>query len=154
MPVRNSLSVWVFASIFVVSAAAMPLVAEWLDQPDAYPDTLAELIELLSQESPPLYVLEVVEGAPESGIYICTEPQPREQLLRLIRHPAAVGHPRLGRWQGVVHVQKTMHQNRVWRDEEIRSWGEYGMRIGPFGCFGDPPLLQCLCKRLLTRPGE
>lgn len=136
------LSIWV--SLFVVSVALIPLTYRLLHRPAHRPRTLTKLTELLSRRTPPLYVARVSKLSLESGIYICTSPRPREQLMnKLTRNPQCGS-----MWQGVVHCQILGEMDQMpfavksfWR-EELPTWGEYGMWIGPFLFFGDPELLQ------------
>jgi hypothetical protein len=108
------------------------------------PRTLTELTELLSWQAPSLYVAPISELSLECGIYICTYPRPREQLIKKLRsHPKCVS-----KWQGVVYCERIGEMDQMpfasmsfWK-EELSTWGEYGMWIGPFLFFGDPALLQ------------
>ena len=146
MLARKPLSVWLSVSLFIVGAAVLPLAYRLLRRPAPPPHTLRELTELLSQKAPSLYVVAEVEKNPEGGIYICTQPQPREQLSELIRNPEAIGTSPRGRWQEIVFCQRIGTMGQV----DIQSWGEYGMRIGRLVFFGDPDLLQRIYTAILS----
>lgn len=148
MPVRSPLPVWVWVSLFVLSVGAMPLVQRSLHWSASSPQTLAELTQLISQDEPSLYVVPVLEHYPESGIYICTQPQPREQLFRHMR-----GSEVAYKWQGVVFCEREDNFCGV-EEQIIQGWGEYSMRIGPLLFFGDPVLLQRLHKLIFEHRGQ
>jgi hypothetical protein len=150
MPVRGPFHVWVCVSLIVLSAGTMPLVRRPLHQPASSLQTPTELAQLISQDAPSLYVISVLEHQPESGIYICTKPQPREQLFRRLRG-SEVACKR--EWQGVVFCEK--HGNLCSIGEDvIEAWGEHGKRIGPLLFFGDPVLLQRLHKLIFDHQGK
>jgi hypothetical protein len=138
----------IVVGLFVLAMAATPLAYRLLRGPAAPPRTLTELTELLSRDASSLYVVPIVEGNPEAGIYLCTRSRTRDQLMGL---PRAREHAH--RWQGVAHCE--MVGKMVAVDEyDIQSWGEYGMQIGPFLFFGDPDLLQRIRKVVLDRQRE
>jgi hypothetical protein len=144
------LSIWV--SLFLVSLALTPLIYRVLDRPAHRPRRLTELTELLSRQAPPLYVVPMSEASLESGIYICANPRPREQLIgKLTRNPKCGS-----KWQGVVYCQILGEREQLpfvirsfWQDE-LPTWGEYGRWIGPFLFFGDPELLQRIHAAMLA----
>lgn len=136
MPVLKPLPLWIVVSVFVMSAAAIPLTWRLLRASAEPPQTLTKLTELLSHEAPSLYVVPVVENQPEGGIYICTQPWPRERLSYLARNLEAID-----RWKGVVFCEGAS-EFFIIEDHEIQTWGEHGKQIGPLLYFGDPDLLQ------------
>lgn len=140
MPARTPLHVWICVSFFIVSVAATPLIGRLLRWPVAPPRTLAELTKLLSQDAPSLYVVPVAEHQPETGIYICTQQQQREQLMWLMRGSEVACKCK---WQGVVYCERVNHFGAI-EEHIIRSWGEHGMQIGELLFFGDPVLLRSI----------
>ncbi len=136
MLARSPLPLWVVVSGFALSAAAVPLAGRWLRPPIAPPGTLTETIELLGQCEPPFHTVPVMEKSLESGVYLCERPWSLHQLQLLPRAPEYAH-----RWRGVVFCQ---HIGRCseFPPEELQSWGEHGMKIGPLLFFGDPDLLR------------
>lgn len=151
MPARSPLYMWVCVSLFVLSVGTVPLVRRGLHESASSPQTLAELAQLISQDVPSLYVITVIEDQPASGIYICTQPQPREQLFRLPRGSEMACKCK---WQGVVFCEIDSNLFGVIEEHIIEGWREYSMRIGPLLFFGDPVLLQKLHKLILDRRGK
>ena len=80
MRARRPLPRWIFVMAFAVCVAAVPLAHRLLHRYADPPRTLAELVELLRQFDPPLYVVPMTDSSPEEGFYLCERPRPREQL--------------------------------------------------------------------------
>lgn len=153
MPVRYPSMVWVSVSIFLVSAATIPLAYRLLRRPVVPPRTLTELTARLAKDAPELCVVAVPENRLQDGIYICTQPQPRDRLGRLVRNRRVIGTHRFGRWQGVVFCERVGHIGVI-SDEELQGWGEYGMQIGPLLFFGDPALLRRIHNAIFDPQGR
>jgi hypothetical protein len=98
MLLRKPLPLWLSVGLFALATAIMPLIGQGRHRPVSLPGTLTELTVLLSQKAPSLYVISEVEKYAESGMYICTRPQQREQLQRLTRNAQVIGASRIGRW--------------------------------------------------------
>jgi hypothetical protein len=148
MLARKTLLLWIFVSVLGLSATAVPSVYRSLCPPIVPPRTLTELTELLSQADPELHVIFVTANTQENGVWVCERPLPREQLMRLLRTPSYAP-----RWQGVVLCEippEHWHQP----EDEMESWGEHFMQIGPLQCFGDPALLQRIHKAILDHQEE
>jgi hypothetical protein len=60
-----------------------------------------------------------------------------DRLNVLPKDPAAIA-----RWAGVVYCERVTELGVT--EEEVESWGEYALAIGPFVFFGDPELLARL----------
>ena len=140
---RKPFSPWIGVSLFVVAAVTIPLIGQVQRRLNSLPAGPTELMELLSQKEPSLYVVSVVENKPDNGIYICTQPTPPEQLFRLNR--TAQG---FARWKGIVFCER-VGKYFIIEDFEIQSWGEHGMQIGSLLFFGDPVLLQRIRTAIL-----
>lgn len=149
MSLRKSIPMWMYVGLFFGSVVMVPLLYHLSRRPADPPCTLSALKQLLSQEEPSLHMVPVDEKHPECGIYVCTQPQPLEELMRLYRNPYAIGKYRCGRWQGVVHCERVSTNGFGIEEQQIQSWGEHGMRIGPFLFFGDPALLHRIQKAIL-----
>jgi hypothetical protein len=147
MLIQKPLPLWIGVSLFVGAIVTIPLISQSRHRPVAWPGTLMELTELLSHDAPELYVAAVREDCKEEGIYICTQPQPREQLRWLQRNSLGAV-----RWQGIVHCARIRRGGFVIEEHELQSWGEHGMRIGSLLFFGDPTLLRRI--REATLDGE
>jgi len=146
---RKQFPLWIWVSLFAVSIAAMPLTYRMLRRPVGPLRTLTELTALLSQDTPSLYVVPMSERDLEFGIYICTSPQSRGQLMQNLPR-----NPKFGsRWQGIVYCERIGEKSMCSLEEELPSWGEYGMRIGRFYFFGDPDLLQRIHTAMDTFSG-
>lgn len=152
MSPKRTLSLWIIVSVFFVTAAMVPLSRRLLRRPADPPSTLAELSKLLSGEAPSFYVVPVNKDHLESGIYICTQPQPLEQLMWLLRSPKAVRTSRHGKWQGVAYCERLGTMSLV--DYKLQTWGEHGMRIGSLLFFGDPQLLRRIHKTIFDHQGS
>lgn len=144
---RKPFPMWIWIGLFLASVAPVPFISRSLRRPIAPPCTLAQIAEFLSQNAPDLYVVPPIEDRPECGLYICMHPQPRGQLVRLVRNPKIIGTSRLGEWQGVVFLDRLGNIDLL--AEEIQTWGEHGLQIGPYVFFGDPDLLQRIRKVIL-----
>lgn len=141
MLLRKPVSLWISVSLFALAVAIIPLTGQLRHQPDPPPNTLTELTALLSQKVPSLYVVPVIESKPEYGIYLCTQPQRRERLAWLVRNPQVIGTSHLGKWEGVVFCENVGNVGMI-EENELQSWGEHGMQLGPIQYFGDPALLR------------
>lgn len=150
MSVPRPLPLWKIVPVFLVTVAMVPLIRSLPRWHDAPPRTLMELTKLLSRETPSLNVVSLREDYPEFGIYICTQPQPREQLTTLFRNSKVVGVSRHGKWQGIVFCERMAEHFKI-EEGELQSWGDYGMRIGPLLFFGDPHLLRRIHTLILER---
>jgi hypothetical protein len=143
MTKRNPLPLWIVVSIFLAAVTSVPLTCG-LRSRSATPlptatelRTLTELAEVLSQDAPELRVaLSAKYGSLETGFYLCTDARSWEQLITSTRTDTDAA-----KWQGVVHCERVRNDNYI-SEGEIQTWGEHGMRIGPFLFFGHPHLLQ------------
>jgi hypothetical protein len=151
MLLRKPVPPWVTVSLFAVAVVMIPLTGQLRHRPVSEPSMLTELTVLLGQEAPSLYVVPVIERRPEMGIYICTQPRRLDNLAWLQRNPKVIGTPRLGRWEGVVFCE-SVGSLCAFEDQELQSWGEHGMHIGPILCFGDPALLRRIQKVVSELP--
>ncbi len=148
MLARKPLLLWIFVSVFGLSAAAVPSVYRSLCPSIVPPRTLTELTELLSRAEPELHVVSVAPNTPENGVWVCERSLPQEQFLRLLCTPQFAH-----RWQGVVLCEMPPeHWDRP--EDEIENWGENFMQIGPLQCFGDPALLRRIHKAILDHQEE
>jgi len=148
MLTRKPLLLWSVVSLLGLSAAAVPSIYRSLCPPLVPPRTLTELTELLSQTEPGLSVVPVTPNCPESGVRVCERQLPREQLMRLLR--TAEHAPR---WQGVVLCQ-ILPDHWYVPEEEVESWGDHIVQMGPLQCYGDPALLQRIHKAILNHQVE
>jgi hypothetical protein len=148
----KSIPRWMYVGLFLGSVVLVPLLYHLARRPVSSPSTPTELTVLLAQRAPSLYVISEVEHRPECGIYICTQPQLREQLSWLVRNPLILGTSRIGKWEGVVFCEK-VEKLPGWKIEEhvLQSWGQHGMQIGPLLFFGDPSLLQRIREVIIPK---
>jgi hypothetical protein len=145
MRARRPLPRWVIVVAFAVIVVAVTLASRLLHPPTFPPRTLGELTERLRRSDPPLYVVPMADHSPEEGVYICERPRPREQLQWLRRSPEHAA-----RWRGVVYCERAGGVIRV-PEDQLESWGEHGLRVGPFVLFGDPALLERIRETILKR---
>jgi hypothetical protein len=149
MPARRPLPLYVNVTVFLMAIVMVLLSRQLLRQPTELSHTLTELTQLLSQNTPELYVVPVCKDTLENGIYLCTQLQPLEQLAFLPRNSIGAG-----RWQGVVFCEGVRINDYVIEEQELQSWGEHGMRIGSLLFFGDPALLDRIHKAILKSQGS
>jgi hypothetical protein len=112
----------------------------------ATPATLTELCDRLHRSAPDLWVVQGTDRSAENGVYVCTLPHARADLVALFRSSQEAEH-----WRGIVFCERAGVYSRIF-DSSWEDWGEYCMQIGPLLFFGDPSLLQRL--RLLLVKGE
>jgi hypothetical protein len=135
MSIRQTLSPWLVAAALLTCVATGQLACRLLSPPDFEPQTIGELRQRLEQSDLGLHLVPTADTTEEAGVYLCTTPQPRDELLRLMRM-AECAH----RWKGVVFCSHEGSMARV-PESIVRSWGEHGMRLGDLLFFGDPALL-------------
>jgi hypothetical protein len=133
---RLSPTLWVSVTVLLASIVIVPLAYPLLRPSVPPPHTLTELTELLRQADPSLCAVAMTDLGLEDGVYFCERPQPREQLLRLLRAPECAH-----RWKGVVYCDRSSGLAQIPADQ-LHSWGEHGMQVGPLVFFGDPALLR------------
>jgi hypothetical protein len=145
MPDRKPLPRWVIVTAFAVIVLGVTLASRLLRPPHSPPRTLGELAERLRRSDQPLHVVPMSDHSPEDGVYFCDRPRPREQLQWLRRSPEDAP-----RWRGVVYCERAGKSFQV-PEDQLESWGEHGLRVGPFVCFGDPALLERIRDAILKR---
>jgi hypothetical protein len=123
-------------TVFLVSIAAVPFSRKLFRSSSPIPSTIPELVQLIRQSAPQLHIVFLREHLPDEGVYLCERPYPRERLQHLLRVPEC-GH----RWRGIVYGERADRLGVI-PPEELASWGEYSMQIGPLLFFGDPALLE------------
>jgi hypothetical protein len=143
MPDRTPLPRPVIVMAFAVTAVAVTLASRRLRPSPSPPRTLGELTERLRRSDPPLYAVPLAEHAPEDGVFLCDRPRPREEVQHLPRVPEFAR-----RWRGVVYCERVGAASRIPADF-VAGWGEYGLRVGPFVCVGDPALLDRIREAVL-----
>lgn len=147
MSARSSLPRCFVTAAFLGSIAAVPLGYRMLRSADPTPRTLAELTDQIRQSLPHLHVVLFRDSMPDEGLYLCERPLSRERLQHLIRAPE-LGH----RWQGIVYCERVGRLSQI-VPEQLASWGEYSMRIGPVLFFGDPALLRRIRQTVHSTDG-
>jgi hypothetical protein len=96
---------------------------------------------VLSQAAPELRVVPGAKyGGVETGMYLCNDSRPWEQLVSLTRSDRHAG-----KWQGVVYCEGERGYLPI-SESQIHMWGAHAMRIGPFLLSGDPELLRRIDK--------
>jgi hypothetical protein len=143
MPENKPLPWWVIVVAFAVLVVGVTLASRLLRPPRSPPRTLGELAEVLRRSDPPLYAVPMADHSSEEGVYICERPRPREDLQWLRRSPKHAA-----RWRGVVFCERAGGAIRV-PEDQLESWGEHGLRVGPFVLFGDPALLRRIRAAIL-----
>jgi hypothetical protein len=80
-------------------------------------------------------------GNARTNAYLSTTAKPGAELYGLAKNRRKM-HP----WAGVVYCERVRYQEvregvAEWREDELQSWSDCGLRVGPFVFFGDPALL-------------
>jgi hypothetical protein len=143
MSMRQPLPLWLAAAALLVSLATGQLACRLLHPADPAPQTIAELRQFLARSDLDLHVVQNTDITEEAGIYLCTTPQSREQLWRLLRLAQWAPH-----WKGVVFCSAEGSSARI-PGAVVEGWGENGMRLGKLLFFGDPDLLARIRKALV-----
>jgi hypothetical protein len=74
-------------------------------------------------------------GDASSNAYLTTAARPPAELFWLPKDTK-----KMDRWVGVVYCERVLRYEE--RAGAVRSWGDCGLRAGPFVFFGDPALLS------------
>jgi hypothetical protein len=127
---------WALVTVLLASTGIVPLIYPLLRPASPPPETLAELIELLHRSDPQLHAVAMTDHSPQSAVYFCERPQPRERLQLLRRLPESAG-----RWRGVAFCERSGRLSKI-EESEWQRWGAYGLRIGSLVFFGDPAVLR------------
>jgi hypothetical protein len=138
MSIRQPVPLWILGAVLLVSVAAGQLTYRRLHSVAREPRTVREVRERLEHSSPDIHVVRVMEASEEAGVYLCTAPQPREKLHRLLRNADLAQH-----WKGVVFCAPVGRATAI-PPEELQSWGEHAMQLEEIVFFGDPILLEAI----------
>lgn len=148
MQLRKPLPLWFPVSLFLVTAAMIPLLGQARRRSVSEPQTVTKLTARLSRCTPPLHFVSMYPSRPEGPMWICRRPQAIEYLRAMVRDPSRV---QAGRWNGIVFCEPKRGKALI-DDEFIRDhWGECGMRIGKLLFFGDPDLLERIREAIIDK---
>jgi hypothetical protein len=147
MLARRSLPLSLIVTVFLVSIAAVPFSRKLIRSSSPIPSTIPELMQSIRKSAPHLHIVLLRDHLPDEGIYLCERPYPRERLRQLLRVPECAHH-----WRGIVYGERADRLGVI-PPEELASWGEYSMQIGPLLFFGDPALLEYIRQALHATDG-